>query len=86
MTRLKRGDFVRVRLEPGDDWTEAFVGLASDTDPSSVVLLLGDAVRASKGVVINMLPLSIDYAAETVVSLFGDSYTVEVQPRQEAAA
>ena len=65
-----------------DDWTYAFVALASDTDPSSVMLLFDGAVRAPRapgGLIAGGAPLSIDYEAETVVSLFGDSYELEVQ-------
>lgn len=77
--RLKRGDYVRVRLEGrDDDWTPAFVALASPAKPSSVVLFLDGPVRASGGIIANILPLSIDYEAETVTSLMGDSYEIEV--------
>jgi hypothetical protein len=77
--RLKRGDYVRVRLSDRDEWTPAFVALASDTDPSSVMLMLDGAVRSSSGgMFVNALPLTIDYAAETVTSLHGDAYDIEV--------
>ena len=78
MNALKRGDYVRVRLTGSDDWTPAFVALASDTDPSSVILLFDGAVRASHRLLANGLPLRVDYRTETVVSLFGDSYEIEV--------
>ena len=81
--RLKRGDRIRVRLAgSADEWAHAFVALASDGNPSSVMLWFmngGEAVRtASGGVIYNALPLSVDYAGETVESLFGDSYEIEV--------
>jgi hypothetical protein len=77
--RLKRGDYVRVRLSDQDEWTQAFVALASDSNPSSVMLMLDGAVRASSGsMFVNALPLTIDYGAETVTSLRGDSYKIEV--------
>jgi hypothetical protein len=78
--RLKRGDYVRVRLVGWIDgeWTPAFVALASDTDPASVMLLFDGAVRASNGLIANSLPLTINYQAETVTSLMGDSYEIEV--------
>lgn len=78
MTRLKRGDYVRVRLNDGDDWTPAFVALASDSNPSSVMLMFDGAVRATGGFVANALPLTVDYAAGTIISLLGDSYEIEV--------
>jgi hypothetical protein len=76
--RLQRGDYVRLRYRESDDWVPAFVALASDTNPSSVMLLFTGVVGASSGAITNALPLSIDYEAQTVVSLFGDEYDVEV--------
>jgi hypothetical protein len=77
--RLKHGDYVRVRLNEHDEWTEAVVALASDANPSSVMLLLDGAVRDSwGGFIAQALPLTIDYGAESVTSLFGDSYELEV--------
>lgn len=69
---------MRVRMGGDDDWTPAFVVLASFTNPSSVMLILDGMVRAGEGCIANVLPLAIDYEAETVVSLFGDSYEIEV--------
>lgn len=76
--RLKSGDRVRVRLDDDDDWTPAVVALASDSDPSSVMLLLSCAVRAKEGWIAKGLPVMIDYQAEQVVSLWGDIYEIEV--------
>jgi hypothetical protein len=82
--RLKRGDCVRVRLEGRtDDWTPAFVGLASDSNPSSVMLMLTGIVRAKEGWIAERLPLSIDYEAETAISLWGDSYELEISEDHE---
>jgi ribosomal protein S27AE len=81
--QLKRGDHVRVRLRPDDDWTRAITAVASDSDPSSVVLLLDGAVRDSRGgFIAKALPLTIDYGAGTVISLFGDPYEIEVAAEQ----
>jgi hypothetical protein len=77
--KLRRGDYVRVRYRDSDDWVPAFVALASDNNPSSVMLLFVGAVRSANGIIANGLPLSIDYEAQTVVNLFGDSYEIEVQ-------
>ena len=80
MTRqLRRGDYVRVRLADTDhDWTEGFVEMASETNPSSVMLQV-EGIQSRKGaIIIGGLPLTIDYKAETVESLFGDSYEIEV--------
>jgi len=79
MRRLKRGDQVRVRLDGSDDdWTPAFVALASDSDPAAVMVLFSGAVRAMTGVIAGGLPLTVDYEVETVVSLMGDFYEIEV--------
>ncbi len=76
--RLKRGDYVRIRLRDQDEWTLAMVGLASDTDPSSVMLLFAGAVRTSAGGLISgALPLTIDYEQQNASSLFGDVYQIE---------
>lgn len=78
--RLKRGDYVRVRLSESGDWTPAFVAVASDSDPSSVMLLFDGAVRSATGLLVGGLPLTINYGAQTVTSLLGDSYEIEVKP------
>jgi hypothetical protein len=78
-TRLQRGDYIRVRHRETDDWVPAFVALASDTNPSSVMLMFDGAVRSAAGIIANGLPLTIDYEAQTVVSLFGDFYEIEAQ-------
>ena len=80
-SRLTRGMYVRVRhVDDAGEWCPAFVGLASDTNPSSVMLLLflRDAVRASGGVIVGALPVTVDYDAETVTGLTGDEYEIEV--------
>lgn len=78
--RLKRGDFVRVRLNPDDEWTQAFVALASDSEPSSVMLLFDGAVRDGRGgFIAKGLPLTISYKEQSVISLFGDTYEIEVR-------
>ena len=74
--KLERGVYVRVRLMGDSDWCEAFVVLAGG---SSVALFLKGAVRTgSGGAIFNFLPLSINYEAQTVTSLFGDEYELEV--------
>jgi hypothetical protein len=76
--RLKRGDTVRLRLRDGDEWTQAFVALASNSDPSSVMLVFNGMLRAEDGWVGGALALTIDYGAATVTSLTGDRYQIEV--------
>lgn len=78
-TRLRRGDYVRVRLDNRDDWTRAFVGVASDGDPASVMLLFDGAVRTSDGGLLRgALPLTVSYQEQTATSLLGDAYEMEV--------
>lgn len=81
LARLKRGDYVRLRLEGSTgEWTEGFVAMASDSDPSSVLLLFDGVVRAGSGLIAGGLPLTVDYAAETVYGVpLGDSYEIEVR-------
>jgi hypothetical protein len=82
--KLKVGDYVRIRLNENDDWMDAFVRLASDTNPSSVLLLFDGAVRAGGGgLVFGGLPVTIDYEAQTVTSVLGDIYEIEVPDDQE---
>lgn len=79
MMRLKRGDCVRVRFNESDEWTEGVVALASETDPSSVMLVFDGAVRDGRGgFILNCLPLTIEYGQERVSSPFGGSYEIEV--------
>lgn len=79
---LTRGQWVRVRRDAGDEWVTAMVGLASKTNPASVVLLFNGAVRSGDGWILQVLPLTIDYAAETAIGLYGgDAYEIEVVER-----
>ena len=81
--RLQRRDHVRVRMRGSDDdWTPAFVVLASEENPSSVMLLFDGPVRAMRGLMFNALPLTVDYEKETVVSLWGDDYEIEVEDKE----
>lgn len=76
--QLVRGDYIRIRSTQGGEWCDAFVGLASEKQPSSVMLFLSGCVRAQHGIVTGALPLVIDYDAGTVTSLLGDEYEIEV--------
>jgi hypothetical protein len=58
------------------------VVLASNTNPSSVMLMFSGAVRAKSGLLVGGLNLSIDYQAETVESLLGDEYEIQVRDEQ----
>ena len=83
MKRLNAGDVVRIRLAGSEDeWCEAAVGIANSGNPSSVGLYLHGALRTpgmAGGFVLGAAPLTIDYEAETVISLWGDFYEIEVQ-------
>lgn len=78
--RLARGAHVRVRhVDDTGDWCPAFVALASDNSPSSVMLILGGMVRAGEGFMGGGLPLTVDYDTETATSLLGDEYEIEIE-------
>lgn len=76
---LERGEYIRIRAASGGEWCDGFVALASNGSKASVMVLLNGAVRAGSGVILNALPLTIDYDAQTVVSLLGDEYEIERQ-------
>ncbi len=80
MKRLKRGDYVRVKLAGDERKLIAFVGLATDSQPSSAILLFDGALPSSSGGIwCGTLPLIIDYEKETVESLHGDRFEIEVR-------
>jgi hypothetical protein len=77
--RLSVGEHIRVRLEGSSEWTFGVVAVASDVNPQAVVLALDGVVRAPhRALVGNILPLTIDYDKETVISLVGGYYEIEV--------
>jgi hypothetical protein len=80
--RLKTGQRVRIRSTvAGGDWAEGVVALASGNG-ESVGLLLDVPVRIPAGIIGGALPLLIDYEAETVEDLFGNSYVIDVRGEQ----
>lgn len=82
---LKKGDMVRVRLMgTEDEWCWAVVEIAS-VDGRSVALNLKGMVHGGGGVIAGMLPLNVDYEAETVTNLFGDEYEMEIRKSAEKA-
>jgi hypothetical protein len=84
--RLERGQFVRVRRDPGDEWVTAMVGIASKSDPQSAGLLFDGPIKAQDGYILGFLPLTIDYTAETVMSLYGEAYEIEVLTEDDRRA
>ena len=78
--RLVKGDHIRIRLaDSGDEWVRGRVIIASESNPSSVGLMVEGMVRTLEGGWIGGgLPLFVDYQEETVVSLLGDRYEIEV--------
>ena len=87
--RLQKGQRVRLRLAGASgEWVEGVVILASDGNPSSVGLLVEGMVRSHSGSWIGGgLPLVVDYERETVTSLLGDEYEVEVaEERHDGSA
>ena len=78
--KLRPGDRVRVRALGRKEWANAAVELASDTDPSSVMLRLleGEGLRVGRGVYFNFVPLTLRYQEERVEGLLGGEYEIEV--------
>lgn len=80
--QLQKDDVVRVRLiheSPEDEWTMGKVLLVSPNG-ESVVIQLDGMVRAAGGFIGGFLPISINYETETVTSLLGDPYEIDVVP------
>ena len=77
---LSAGDWVRVRLAGShDEWCPALVATVSDTQPQSVAFELHGFVRSRAGAIVGIVLLvTIDYERETVTSVMGDEYEVEV--------
>ncbi len=65
-------DHVRVRLEPTDDWCDAFVTLASR---QALGLQLNGIVRSSNGILTGALPILLKKGK--FVGLWGDEYEIE---------
>jgi hypothetical protein len=82
---LRRGDLIRIRLaDTEDEWADGFVALASDSNPSSVMLwfINGSACVRTRigGLLFNGLPLTVDYDKETVEGVVTkDLYEIEVK-------
>lgn len=76
---LKRGEWIRVRETGGEVWSRAVVAVVGEGSPCSVALVLLDPVRCQGGIILNALPLTVDYEAQTVRGLFGGAYEIEVQ-------
>lgn len=75
---LRRGDHVRVRRDPGDEWCEGYVVVASESGVSIGLLLGGGMVRAGEGYIAGALPLIIDVEEGTATGLTGDEYFIEI--------
>lgn len=80
---LEKGMSVRVRRVGDTEWTQGVISLASPIDfrkpVQSVAVALDGPVRAADGLILQMLPLLIDYANETTLGLTGDEYELEHQ-------
>lgn len=77
---LQKGDVIRVRLDGTDDeWCLGKVLLAGEGDLYSVAVRLDGFVHtSSRGIVGELLPLTIDNMKETATSLWGDLYDIEL--------
>jgi hypothetical protein len=76
MRQPKRGDYVGLRRNAGDDWAEGFVALASGT---SVLVMTSGIVRAGGGLMSGPIALTVNEDAGTISGLMGDEYELEVQ-------
>jgi len=76
-TKLAVGNRVRMRLAgSSDEWCYGVVALAGG---SSVAILFNGMVRTiDGGYAGGVLPITVDYEAQTVVTLWGDEYDIEV--------
>jgi len=88
--RLKFGDHVRVRLAvvrrdrgpaiSSAEWNEGIVTVAGNhRNPAKAsVLIMGEGFRGPDGaLLLNGLPLTIDYVTGTVTGLLGGEYEIE---------
>ena len=83
---LKTGDTLRIRPAGSteNEWARAVVMLASENGRSVAIAADEHFMRTSTGTWIGgIIPLSIDYEAETIADLLGNKYEVEV--RDDAA-
>ena len=76
---MDKGDAIRVRkIGTDDEWCAATVILVSPNGNSVALELCGFVHAAGGGIIGGVLPLLIDYEAETVNGLDGCEYEVEV--------
>lgn len=76
MSRFAFGDWAI----PEDEWCEGRVALVSANGKSVAFELTGGGVRtASGGLILCVLPVAVDYEAETFTGLDGTEYEVEVR-------
>jgi hypothetical protein len=65
--------------DSGDDWTFGQVAYASPNGVA-VAISLDGPLRGAYGVVLNMIPLMVDYRNETLTGVVNrDSYEIEVE-------
>ena len=87
--KLRPGDLVRVRALGLKEWANAAVELASDTDPSSVMLRLleGEGLRVGRGVYLNFVPLIAPCLSHMLVCVHNQkrqALLLKVVPDREA--
>lgn len=82
---LAKGQYIRIRRLPTDEWMVGTVVLASGADIStrvefqSVMVELQEPTRIHNGMLIRGFPLTVDYRTETVTCILDDEpYEVEV--------
>jgi hypothetical protein len=77
--RLHRGDPVRLRKTAAKWWSRGVVRLASDTDPSSVIIELEDGLQVRQGLYVKFVALTVEYQQERATDLLtGTELEIEV--------
>lgn len=85
--KLTTGQRVRC-MNAENEWMPGIVMFASDTQPQTVAVLFRDVqgIRMNGALAVtNMLPLTIDYEAETATDLWGSTWDIDVAEAMEIA-
>src|SRR5690242_10950230 len=75
--QLQKGDLVRIRRDPTDDWCSADVIMISENGRSLALMLASGMVREGGGFHAGFLPLSYNPDTDHFLGLKGDIYQIE---------